>query len=96
MAKIGCNPVVTATIVLHLSEAEAGALDALAGYGTDEFLRVFYDKMGKAYLQPYEKGLRSLFDSVRGGEASVQSFLRKAKDAREVMDGSKVAIPEVC
>lgn len=90
MAKIGCKPTIAATITLHLSEAEAGALDALAGYGVDAFLKVFYEHMGKAYLGPYEAGLRSLFDSVQHGEAGVQSFLRRAKEARDVMDGVKI------
>lgn len=91
MAKIGCRPQVNATITLHLSEAEAGALDALAGYGTDQFLEVFYAKLGKSYLEPYEAGLRSLFDSVRSGDAGVSYFLKRAKDARDVMDGTKKA-----
>jgi hypothetical protein len=51
--------------LLDLTESEARALDGLSGYGTDAFLKVFYEHMGKAYLQPHEEGLRSLFDRVR-------------------------------
>jgi len=92
MATIGCRPTVRATITLELNEVEAAALDALVGYGVEEFLRVFYEHMGRAYLQPYESGLRSLFDSVRSGEASVENFLHKAREARQVFEGRKVAV----
>lgn len=91
MAKIGCRPNVAATITLHLSEEEAGALDALVGYGFKTFIDVFYKHLGKAYLEPYESGLKSLFESVRTGEASVHSFLEKAREARAVFDGRRVS-----
>lgn len=92
MAKIGSRGVVSSEITIVLSEAEAGALDALAGYGADSFLAVFYEKLGKAYMEPYEAGLRSLFEAVNGGECGVQSFIRRAKDARDVMNGAKKAV----
>ncbi len=38
MAVIEGRPNVTLELTLRLTEAEAGALDALAGYGTDAFL----------------------------------------------------------
>lgn len=75
MATIDCRSTIQAHITLRLNEDEAAALDALVGYGVESFLKVFYEHMGRAYLQPHEKGLRSLFDSVRGGDASVASFL---------------------
>ena len=89
MAKIGCNPSISATITLELSEAEAAALDALVGYGVEPFLAAFYEKMGRSYLEPYEKGLRSLFESIRGGDASVATFLTRAKEAREIFHRKK-------
>lgn len=95
MAKIDGRAGIQATITLALSEAEAGALDALVGYGIEPFLEMFYAKLGRAYMEPYEKGLRSLFESVRRGEASVSSFLHKAQDARDVFNGRKVAVEEV-
>jgi hypothetical protein len=49
---------------LDLNESESRALDALAGYGTDSFLKIFYEKMGRHYLEPYEDGLRSLFEKI--------------------------------
>jgi hypothetical protein len=92
MAKIDCRPTIEARITLNLSEDEAAALDALAGYGTDSFLDVFYKNMGRAYLEPHEKGLRSLFESVQRGDAGVGGFLRQAAEARAVFDGRKRAV----
>lgn len=51
---------------LVLSEGEAKALEAICGYGPDEFIKWFYAHMGKHYLKPYEEGMRSLFNTVRG------------------------------
>lgn len=87
MAKIEGLGSLSATIRLVLTEEEAGALDAITGYGVEPFLEVFYKNMGRAYLEPYEAGLRSLFESVRTGEGSVKSVLRRAEDAREVFCG---------
>jgi len=50
--------------IIELTESETRALEALAGYGVDSFLSVFYEKMGKHYLEPHEKGLRSLFKNI--------------------------------
>jgi hypothetical protein len=91
MAHIDVRANIAATVTICLSESEAAALDALAGYGADAFLAVFYEKLGKAYMQPHEAGLRSLFSSVHGGACSVESVLRRARGARAVFEGSKVA-----
>ena len=49
---------------LSLNESQSRAMKALACYGIDSFLEVFYDKMGKSYLEPHEEGLRSLFEEI--------------------------------
>jgi hypothetical protein len=91
MAKvIGCGEI-KGEVTLILSESEAKALDALVGYGAQNFLDVFYAHLGKAYLQPHERGLRSLFESVRTGEGSVSQFLSKVHEARDVFTGRKKA-----
>ena len=90
MAKITQLPEIRATATLHLDEDELGALDALAGYGTDNFLQIFYQHMGTHYLKPYERGLRSLFASVR---SQVPTILSRARDARAVFNGEKCAVP---
>jgi hypothetical protein len=91
MAKIIGYGEIKGEVTLVLSESEAKALDALVGYGPQNFLRVFYEKLGKAYLEPHERGLRSLFESVRNGEGSVSNFLKRVHDARDVFTGKKNA-----
>lgn len=56
---------VECSIQFVLTKTEALALDALAGYGIDPFLKTFYEKMGRHYLEPHEKGLRDLFERIR-------------------------------
>ncbi|MDH7640548.1 hypothetical protein [Sphingomonas oryzagri] len=73
---------ITATAVLELDEAQLGALDALAGYGDDAFLRVFYKQMGESYLKPYEAGLRSLFKRIKN---TVPEALHQINDARRLL-----------
>lgn len=64
MATIENNENISVSITLHLDEAEARALYALTVYGTEQFLGVFYEYLGKDYLQKYQLGLESLFNSV--------------------------------
>lgn len=54
------------TVQLNLNEQEVRALDAMFGYGVEEFLKTFYSHMGEHYLKPNEAGIRSLFETVRG------------------------------
>lgn len=68
---------------VNLTECQARALDALAGYGTDSFLDVFYKHMGKHYLKPHEEGLRSLFESVRDTIANQLDHVDRVKKAIE-------------
>lgn len=64
MAEIRSRAAFTVKAVMELDEQEMRAMEALVGYGTDQFLEAFYKVMGKAYLQPHESGLRSLFQQV--------------------------------
>jgi hypothetical protein len=91
MAKVIGNGEIKGEVTLVLSEAEAKALDAIVGYGPKVFLEAFYSKLGKAYLEPHERGLKSLFESVRTGEGSVSNFLKRVHDARDVFSGKKNA-----
>lgn len=52
-------------LTLTISESEARALNALTVYGFDDFVRVFYEHLGKTYLEPHQAGLKLLFDTVR-------------------------------
>jgi hypothetical protein len=83
MADIVQSARVTMSLTFTVSEEEARALDALVGYGADSFLKVFYQHLGESYMKPHERGLRSLFKSIR---ESVPSYLRRADKAREAFE----------
>lgn len=74
-AKVG----VTYTCHLTLTEGEMRALDAIAGYEMKLFLSVFYDKLGKHYLEPYVKDLEGLFAKIRGEGARQLGVIDKAR-----------------
>ena len=82
--KVKFNHQLTVTATLILTEAELGALDALAGYGHEGFLKIFYEKMGEAYMKPYEAGLISLFKTIR---STVPSALADVRTARRNVGG---------
>lgn len=67
------------SINLNLSVGEAKALEALACYGTKQFLEVFYAKLGKTYLQKHETDLTTLFSKISGGLASEINKLEVAR-----------------
>lgn len=79
MTKLIPKAKVTFELTMTISERAAHALDALAGYGDDEFLKVFYAKLGQHYLKPHEGALRELFAAVR---AQLPSQLHAVKEAR--------------
>lgn len=89
MARIIGRAELTATATLQLTEPELRALEALVGYGFEPFVKVFYEKMGEAYMKPHADGLRLLFESVR---EQVPPILARVRDARLVFDGSKQAV----
>lgn len=62
------------------------ALEALAGYGSDGFLKVFYQHMGRAYLEPHEVGLRSLFETIRTELPPILCRADSAKKAFMLLD----------
>lgn len=86
MAHLISTPRLDLSIQFELNYHEAAALDAIAGYGFEQFIRVFYEKMGKHYLQPHENGLRSLFKSVR---EQLPGIVSQFEDARGVLAGTK-------
>jgi hypothetical protein len=90
MSEIKIHSAVSITATLTLSEPELRALDAMAGYGADAFLEVFYEKLGKAYMQPYEVNLRCLFSKIR---EDVPQALVKIDSTRKLLlsaDGYRV------
>lgn len=81
MAHLESRPKIDVQVCLVLNEDEISALDALVGYGTDQFLEAFYEKMGRAYLQPHEAGLRSLFEAIRKTLPPIISSTNTARKA---------------
>lgn len=67
MANTEISAEITLDIKIHLelSVAEATALSEMIKYGPDAFLQGYYKQLGKSYMQPHEKGLRSLFETIR-------------------------------
>lgn len=84
MAHLISTPRLELNVQLELNHAEVAALEALASYSTDDFLNTFYETMGKSYLQPHEKGLRSLFKSIR---EELPVILQRFNSARDVLSG---------
>ncbi|MBC3927809.1 hypothetical protein [Undibacterium sp. CY21W] len=87
MNKISIKAEVRITATVELTEGHLRALDALAGYGPDAFLRAFYVKLGTAYMKPFEKDLRELFTMIRN---DVPLALDDVKKAREQLKGGVV------
>lgn len=83
MAKVRSTSYVTVQATITFEEPELRALKALTGYGIDSFLEVFYEKLGRYYMEPHEAGLRALFKTVN---PPVGEALSKVRKAREVLE----------
>lgn len=64
---------------LEVNEAEIMALDGILGYSVNAFLEVFYEKMGRTYVQPYESGVRSLHENLRKQLAPLVATIKEAR-----------------
>lgn len=63
--KIIAMPKLDLRLVFTVDESEARALEALAGYGDNAFIKVFYEHLGSTYMSKHEDGLRSFLISIR-------------------------------
>ncbi len=63
-----------------LNETELRAMDALVGYGFESFIKVFYEKLGKAYMEPHVAGLEAMFQKVEALRPAIYEIdgIRKA------------------
>ena len=86
MARIVGHATIELSVTIQLNESEARAMDALVGYGDDKFIEAFYEKLGKAYMKDHEKGLRSLFESMR---QQLPGPLSRVNDARRTFNGEE-------
>lgn len=64
-----------------VTEGELRALEALAGYGDDAFIEMFYKNLGKTYLQPHEQHLRDFLKSIRSIAVPILSRTDAARKA---------------
>jgi hypothetical protein len=64
-------------INMEMTLSEARALHELVVFGTDAFLKVFYENLGKSTLKQQEQGLRSLFDTIR---ENIPSRIKESED----------------
>lgn len=81
MAQITELPVVVVTAKFTVTEGELRALEALAGYGDDAFIRTFYKEMGETYLKPHEQHLREFLKSIRDIAGPILNRADKARAA---------------
>ena len=81
MAKIEEKSSVQVEAKFTVSEGELRALEALAGYGDDAFIEMFYKTLGKTYLQPHEKHLREFLKSIRSIATPILSRTDAARKA---------------
>lgn len=79
-------PRVELDVDIRLTLHEVLALEALVGYGVEPFLKVFYEKMGRHYLQPHERGIRSLFETIATDLAPLKKRAENAWTAFALAD----------
>ncbi len=82
MAKAIATPTLDLNVRFEINLVEARALDGLAGYGDDAFIKVFYEKLGKAYMQEHEQGLREFLKTIR---SVVGPAIRKIDDVERIL-----------
>ena len=76
------------TINFELTVKEAKALEAIAGYGVDAFLEIFYPKLGKHYLQANEADFRALLVKIQSSLPNEIAKIDKATAAiSEALEG---------
>lgn len=85
MAVIVGKPVVQVVTTFTVTEDELWALDALAGYGDDAFIKMFYKELGTGYMKPHEAALRTFLKSVRDMAGPI---LHNAKAARKAFNNN--------
>ena len=79
MAQLEPKTKIDLSVSFTVNESELRALDAVAGYGDDAFIKMFYDNLGTTYMKPYEAGMREFLKSIRGVASPVLSQVDKAR-----------------
>jgi hypothetical protein len=77
--KVNASVTMDANFTISLTEAEARALVSITSYGSDQFIKMFYENLGKHYLEPHEAGLVSLFTAIK---KDLPSSIARVDDAK--------------
>lgn len=93
MAKITQKAKLDLLLAFEINESEARALDALAGYGDDAFIEVFYAKLGSAYMEKHEQGLRQFLQSIRKFVPMALGRIDRARKALWEQDHPDIDMP---
>lgn len=83
MATIWGRPKVELKLGIEMTEAEVRALNEVMSYPVETFLKTFYERMGQAYLEKYEDGIRSLWQSF---PREVAVWLQRVNAARKAFE----------
>lgn len=73
-------------ITLELTVGEAGALQAICGYGPDRFLHWFKETHGKYYVTPYQGHVKSLFEKGRALQDAVEKVEKEINKLPKVIN----------
>lgn len=79
VAKAIALPKLGVTVSFEIDEEESRALDAMAGYGDEVFLKAFYGTLGDAYMKRHEAGLRRFLASIRDVVSPALVRIEKAR-----------------
>lgn len=86
MAKATTKPQLNVSIHFEVDELEARALEDLAGYGDDAFIKAFYEHLGKSYMEKHEQGLRRFLQTIR---TAVAPGLHDIQEARQLLENRR-------
>ena len=86
MADVIDNSTLNLSVTLVLNEAEARMLIEMTGYGANPFLKGYYKILGKSYMQPHEKALKSFFSSIN---KRLPQAVKRIDEARKVFNGEE-------
>jgi hypothetical protein len=84
MAILEAKTKLEVSVSFTVNESELRALDALAGYGDNAFIKMFYENLGESYMKPHEAGLREFLKSIRNIATPIISQTDKARKAFNV------------
>lgn len=68
-------------VTLKMSIIEAEALNEMTKYGIKSFLKGYKKMLGSHYIEPHEKGLAMLFETIDGSLPKELYKLNKLREA---------------